>query len=149
LFWPPRSAAPEAQAQQIFIYPNRGQSMEQENQDKFACSQWATQQTGFNPMSAQAGPPMPMGEGPPGAGGEAARGAAVGAIGGAIGGNAGKGAAIGAAAGALFGGFRRREWEMQQQQEEASYQQQANAERSNYDRAYSLCLQGRGYGVSD
>src|SRR5262249_27771668 len=74
------------------VYPSRGQSPQQQQQDQGQCQTWAMQQVG----PPQAAPPTSEGQVVRGAG----RGAAVGAIGGAIGGNAGKGAAIGAATGA-------------------------------------------------
>jgi len=105
---------PAAAAAQPYIYPNLGQTPQQQESDKGQCYGWAVQQTGFdpsNPQVAQA-PPPPMNPGQPQApqGGMlrgAAGGAALGAVGGAIGGDAGKGAAIGAGVGALFGGMQR------------------------------------------
>jgi hypothetical protein len=137
-----------AASQELFIYPAKGQSPAQENQDKGECMVWATNQTGYDPATASGpgGPPQ-MGSPMAGAFGGAARGAAVGAIGGAIGGNAGRGAEIGAAAGGIFGMMRQR----QRYQEEMSYygaaQDQAAAQRANFQKAYSACLQGRGYVV--
>jgi hypothetical protein len=124
------------QAQNVMIYPARGQSPAQQDQDRYACHSWATQQSGYNPSQP---PPQPSPNGPSPLRG-AARGAAVGAVGGAIGGNAGKGAGIGAATGALVGGMRRRDQYAQQQS--SSSQQQ-----SLYDRAMATCMQGRGYTV--
>ena len=43
------TGAHSAWAQQQFIYPDRGQSQAQQDQDKYQCSQWASQQTGFDP----------------------------------------------------------------------------------------------------
>jgi hypothetical protein len=131
----------------MFIYPQRGQSAAQQRQDEFECSQWASQQTGFNPNMP---PPRPQASAPPPPGilGSAAGGAALGAVGGAIGGNAGRGAAVGAGVGAMFGGIRRyryaqaQEWNADQQM--SSYM----AQRSNYLRAMSACLNGRGYTVN-
>jgi hypothetical protein len=120
---------------QSYVYPARGQSPQQQQQDVAQCQAWAMQQSGVNPGA----PPPPSGGGGQVAG-TAARGAAVGAVGGAIGGNAGKGAAIGAATGALVGGMRRRE---ERRAAEASQAQAANA----YNRAYAACLEGRGYTV--
>ena len=42
-----------AAAQQIFVYPTRGQSPEQQNRDRYECHTWAMQQTGFDPMNVQ------------------------------------------------------------------------------------------------
>jgi hypothetical protein len=119
---------------QAFVYPAMGQSQEQQSRDQGECHGWAMQQTGFNPLQGSAPPPS---------GGiirGAAGGGALGAVGGAIGGNAGRGAAIGAAAGALFGGVRQH----RQTQQQGSNTQQMN---DAYARAFSACMQGRGYTV--
>ena len=91
---------------EVFVYPSKGQTKEQQEQDEFACYKWAKEQTGFDPTQPmqQAAAPPPQG----GAAKGAAKGAAIGAIGGAIGGDAGKGAAIGAGVGAAGGAARRR-----------------------------------------
>ena len=50
------SALPGAAlAQQMFIYPSRGQSEERQQRDKYECNQWAVEQTGFDPSNP---PPM-------------------------------------------------------------------------------------------
>ena len=155
----------DSAAAQPYIYPNQGQTPQQQESDKGQCYMWAVQQTGFdpsNPRVAQA-PPPPMNPGQPQApqGGMlrgAMGGAALGAVGGAIGGDAGKGAAIGAGVGALFGGMRRMRYEQEQQQMQQQQQQQQQAYmaqqqnflaqgRANYERAFGACLTGRGYTV--
>lgn len=137
--------AGQALAQQIFAYPQKGQSSQQQQKDQAECHGWALQQSGYNPATATAPPPPPPPSG--GAVGGAARGAAVGAIGGAIGGDAGKGAAIGAATGAVFGTMRRNSQNRAYQEQVAAQQAQASAQQSNYNRAYAACLSGRGYTV--
>jgi len=137
----------------MYVYPARGQTPEQQQQDEGACDAWATQQTGFNP--AQPPPAVPPPAPPPAPVGGlvrgGARGAALGAIGGAIGGDAGKGAAIGATTGALVGGIRRRdqlrEQEYEQQQRVQQQQTQTKALQQNWEKAYTTCLTGRGYSV--
>jgi len=153
-----------AAAQQPFIYPDRGQTPQQQESDRGQCYMWAVQQSGFDPSNPRvAMPPPPQYSGQPQApqGGMfrgAAGGAALGAVGGAIGGNAGEGAAIGAGVGALFGLMRRarsmeeqqQEMQMRQQQQQGYMAQQQNAMtqgRSNYDRAFGACMAGRGYTV--
>ena len=140
---------------QTYVYPERGQSPQQQEFDRGQCYSWAVQQSGFdpaNPQVASAAPP-PM-SGPPQGGmfRGAAGGAALGAVGGAIGGNAGRGAAIGAGVGALFGGFRRMRWQEEQQQQQQSYQAQQQGAmaqgHANYNRAFGACMAGRGYTVS-
>ena len=146
------SAYGSARATEPFVYPTKGQSPEQMEKDKFDCYTWAKQQTGFDPMQAQQGAPPPPPSSPQHQGqvvGGAARGAALGAIGGAIAGDAGKGAAIGAATGGGLGAMRKRsdyrnqqaQYQQQVQQQQAQYQQR----RSEYDRAYGACMEGRGY----
>jgi len=131
---------------EVFAYPKKGQSQEQFEKDQFDCHKWAAGQTGVDPTKPQqsaAPPPPPQG----GAARGAARGAALGAIGGAIAGDAGKGAAIGAGVGAAGGAMRRRQQEQQTAQAQQQAQAQAQAARAQYDKAYAVCLEGRGYQV--
>jgi hypothetical protein len=143
-----------ALAKEFYVYPQKGQSAQQQEKDEFECYKWAKQQSGVDPMNSAStttsvAPPAKTTEG--GALKGAAGGAAIGAIGGAIGGNAGKGAAIGAGTGAVVGGVRRRRAEQRQADEYQSRQQQANssasAASSSYKRAYTACMEGRGYTV--
>lgn len=138
-------ATGSAWGQQMFIYPQKGQSPQQQAQDTGECQAWATQQTG----GAMAAPPMASAP-PPTASPlkGAARGAAVGAVGGAIGGNAGKGAAIGAASGAMIGGIRRRDQVQQQEAAQAQNQQMQAAQSDTYKRAMATCLGAKGYSVN-
>jgi hypothetical protein len=130
---------------QGYVYPARGQSPEQQQKDTGECHVWATQQSGVNPAAM---PPPPSAQGPQGQVVQgAARGAAVGVVGGAIAGNPGKGAAIGAASGALIGGFKRADQQQAaMQQQQAAQQAQAQASAA-YSRANAACLEGRGYTV--
>jgi len=143
-----------AWAQDMIVFPAKGQSQEQTEKDKFDCYQWAKQQTGFDPMQVpktSSPPPQQQargGGGLRGAAGGAIAGAAVGKIAGKSG---SKGAAYGAGAGALLGGMRQRG---QRQNDERARQQweqdQAAAyaqKRNTYNRAYSACLEGKGYTV--
>ena len=134
-----------AQAE-LYVFPAKGQSQQQTEKDKFSCYGWAKNQTGFDPMN----PPQVQAAAPrsgPGVLGGAARGAARGAIIGAIAGDAGKGAAIGAAAGGITRGFRNRNQRNKQQSQQQQQASQINRMRSDYDRAYSVCLEGKGYTV--
>jgi hypothetical protein len=135
-----------------FIYPQKGQSAQQQQQDQAQCHGWAMQQSGVNPGQAAPPPPPPPQTGPQGQVVRgAARGAAVGAVGGAIAGDAGKGAAVGAAAGGLVGGMRRRDQQRAQEEQynQAVAQQQAvqSQNAAAYNRALAACLEGRGYTV--
>jgi hypothetical protein len=137
------------------IYPSEGQSNEQQMQDQLECYRWATQQTGFDPyeaydvlvekgyVSAEAAEQTRGG-----AVRGAARGALVGVAVGAIAGDAGKGAAIGAASGGLAGGMRSRRKRQALEAEMERAIDQFKRDLETWDRNYSACMQGRGYGVS-
>lgn len=150
-------AASAAPAQELFVYPSKGQSADQQEKDKYQCYQWAKSQTGFDPMAPPTTTtPPPKKEGGSVVGGAlmgGAAGAAVGAVGGAIAGKgkAGKGAAIGAGTGGLLGGVVRasanHKDEQNQKEWERSQAQNYAASRNQYNRAWSACLQGRGYTV--
>jgi hypothetical protein len=140
-------------AQELVIYPARGQSNERMEKDKFECHSWAKGQTGFDP----AAPPQVTTAEPESrsVAGGAARGglggAALGAGLGAISGGAGRGASIGALTGGTLGGLRSSSQnDRNRRAQERSEQQQVaqNAQgRDSYNRAYSACLEGRGYTV--
>lgn len=119
----------------MYVYPAKGQSDEKMSRDKYECHQWAVGSTGYDPAAASGSQPQRRG-----LLGGAARGAALGAIGGAIAGDAGTGAAAGAAVGAAGTGLRNRRSRVEHQQAQGS----ADAE---FNRAYSACLEGRGYTV--
>ncbi len=134
-----------AQAQ-MFIFPQKGQSPDQQELDEFTCHKWAKQQTGVDPnqqVAATSAPTQQRGGAMRGAMG----GAALGAIGGAIAGDAGKGAAIGAAVGGGSGAIRQRRGNRsaQEQQQQASAQHQQSNQ--TFNRAYGVCLEGKGYKV--
>ena len=138
---------------EMFIYPKEGQSKEKQEMDEFQCHKWAKQQSGSNPtaMSSQPAPapvPQTSNDGQVVRGG--AKGALLGAVGGAIGGDAGKGAKIGAGVGATRGLLKRRRNRIEQdarQQAQNQVQQQSQAATGGYDKAYRVCLRGRGYEV--
>ena len=145
-------------AQDLMIYPAQGQSNDQMEKDKYECYTWAKGQTGFDPMQVPKASSPPPSQEKKSVGGAAVVGGALGAAGGAIiggiaggGKKVGRGAAIGALSGGAIGGMRsssqnkkaeqqRKQWEQEQVNQ---YAQQRNA----YDRAYSACLEGRGYTV--
>jgi hypothetical protein len=159
--------ASHADAQSLVIYPAKGQSADQQTKDQGECQTWAKQNTGVDPLAlanaaAQPAPVAAAPAAPPPASGQrvkgAARGAAGGAAIGAIAGDAGKGAAAGAVAGTMVGGARKRAADDQaaaaNQQAQAQAQGQAQAQASNtkaqlatFNKAYSACLEGRGYSV--
>lgn len=140
-------------ADDLFIYPAKGQSAEKQDKDKWECRAWATNQTGFDPAARiTASSPPPTRQAPKGGlvrG--AAGGAAIGAVGGAIGGNAGKGAAIGAGAGGLLGAVRRNNQVRDEQYVHQQWAQQNVSQfeqnRAGWVRGVKACLTGRGYTV--
>jgi hypothetical protein len=143
-------AAPAALAQQPLIYPSKGQSADQQNKDQGECYVWAKQQTGVDPAAvAQTASSQPAPTGPQG---ERVRGAARGAAAGAVIGevandDAGKGAATGAVVGTMAGGSRQRRNARGQEQQQQQVQQQSQQALATYNRAFSACMEGRGYVV--
>ena len=100
-----------AGAQELMIYPAKGQSKDQMEKDKYECYTWAKGQTGFDPMKKPTASSPPPSQEKKSVGGAAVVGGALGAVGGAIiggatGGSAGTGAAIGALTGGAIGGIR-------------------------------------------
>ena len=110
-------------------YPTKGQSVERQSRDVGECQTWAKQQTHYDPATDTlkgAGVGTLLG-GALGAGGGAAAGAATG---GGVGSGAATGAVIGGVAGGVAGG---------------AYNYSKSKE--GYEKAYSACMQGRGYTV--
>ena len=144
-------------AQTLVIYPAKGQTAAQQSKDEGECQVWAKQNTGIDPiaLAGQASQPAPVAAAPAeknqrlkGAAVGAAGGAAVGAI---SGGDAGKGAAAGAVAGTAVGGHQKREAERESQaagqQAQAAQSSDVQAKLATFNKAYSACLEGRGYTV--
>lgn len=143
---------------QIYFYPSRGQSTEQQSRDHYACYTWAEEQTGFDPSESSIVPeqrvrvvPMP----PPGQDTIAMSiaGAVLGAL---IAGprHAGGGALIGAASGAMLGAasdISRQEAARQMEEAYNNRNQGRDFHREKkalaFRRAMSACLEGRGYTV--
>ena len=152
-------------AQDIYVYPAKEQTDEQLAEDRYACHQWAVEESGFDPSQFDdieplrtVKVPVPKNK----ADGATEKGAVTGAVaGGIIGshdGDVGKGAVIGAILGSMVGSTVE-----QQGQQEAREKAAADARReadeiaknkaelalrkSNYRRALTACLEGRGYTV--
>jgi hypothetical protein len=143
-------------AQDPIVYPAKGQSEDQMEKDKYQCYSWAKNQTGFDPMKTPtATSPPPQKEARRGGAGRGAvGGAAAGAIvGGITGGRsgAGKGALIGGGGGALIGGMRRENQRKQEEQARNQWEREQTNNyaraRSEYNRAFGACMEGRGYSV--
>jgi hypothetical protein len=133
----------------VYVFPAKDQKPEQQAADEQACYSWAVEQSGVDPLNMTATKPDSVAKGPDGS---AVRGAAKGAIAGvaigAIAGDAGKGAAIGAAAGGMAGasGKKKKDAQKQQQaQQSAAATDQAKID--SFKKAYSACLEGKGYTV--
>lgn len=110
------------------VYPQRGQTPEQIGRDQSECQMWAQQQSGYTQgteVAKGAGMGAVLG---------ALGGAAAGAAIGAATGHAGKGAAIGAATGGVGGAV-------------LGGASAGTPNKEGYDRAYAVCMTGRGYGV--
>jgi hypothetical protein len=54
---PEDEGSAQLQSDDLFVYPKRGQSEEQETRDKFECYQFAAEETGFDPTRAGGGVP--------------------------------------------------------------------------------------------
>ncbi len=143
---------------QIYFYPNKNQSTEQQSRDHYACYNWAMDQTSFDPSVSSIAPPqrvrvVPMP--PPGHDtvSMTIAGAVLGAL---IGGSrhAGGGALIGAASGAMMGAVSDASRAEAARQMEEAYQNRYQArdlrkekKALQFRRAMSACLEGRGYTV--
>lgn len=138
-----------AQGLGLYVFPAKDQTPEQQAQDEVECYQWAMNQTGYNPTNP---PQIQAKQADTSLDGSAvrgsARGAAAGAAIGAIAGDAGKGAAIGAVAGGLRGRRARvagDQIEQEQNNQAAAAEQKALLD--NFKKAFSACLEGKGYTV--
>lgn len=155
---PSASQSPTAPMTQVYFYPKEGQTTEQQSRDHYECYNWAMQQTGFDPSQSSIPPerrvkvvPMP----PPGHDTAvlAITGAVLGAL---IAGprHAGAGALIGAGSGAIAGAASDASRQQNAQQLEEAYVNRDQAldtryegKASDFRRAMSACLEGRGYNV--
>ncbi|MCU7939986.1 MAG: hypothetical protein KZQ64_03945 [gamma proteobacterium symbiont of Bathyaustriella thionipta] len=128
----------------FMIFPAKGQSNEQLEQDKFSCYGWAKQQSGFDPMKTPTtSTPPPSQEKKSGG---VVKGALGGAALGAIIGDSSRSARNAGAAGALIGGVRQSSANNKAQQNTEQWkQQEANKyanNRSQYNRSI-YCLSRR------
>ncbi len=133
----------------LYVYPQKGQSAEQTDKDKYECYNWAKKNTGFDPMAApKATTPAPTVEQKKGG---VVKGAAAGAVAGKVFGSSSKTTRRSALAGAVVGGARQSGANKKQQQKKEQWEQKEAsnyaARRNEYNRAYAACLEGRGYSV--
>ena len=147
----------------VYVFPTKGQTPEEQSQQEAECYSWAVQNTGTDPFelskqaeqqkqqaaqAEQQAKQVGQGAGARGAVGGAAAGALIGEI---ASDDAGKGAAYGAAAGLIVGRRRARhaqheateQVEKQSQQAQQVTQEQVN----NFKKAFSVCLEAKDYMV--
>jgi hypothetical protein len=133
----------------IYVFPANDQDTATQDADEMACYKWAINQTGYDPLNPTV---VQAAEVDTSADGTAVKGAAVGAAGGAavgaIAGDAGKGAAIGATVGGVRGVRAKKGGDAQQQQanEQAAAATSADLA-ADYNKAFSVCMEGKGYTV--
>ena len=136
---------------QQYIFPENGQTKEQQQQDEYTCHSWAVGETGFDPTkvqsTAQTATPEPKSR----AGLRGAiRGAAVGAVVAEVGGNdTGNGAAKGAAIGAVGARKKASAASAKASQQQQLAEQQSQQQLGEYNKARTVCLEAKGYSVSD
>jgi hypothetical protein len=158
-------AAPKtlAAAIDVYVFPNEGQTPEQQSIDEATCYDWAFQNTGTDPFDLEKQAQQQaqqaqqtqqqiaasgQGAGVKGAVGGAAAGALIGEI---ASNDPGRGAAYGAAAGAVVARRQTRKAKAgasQQASQQSQQAQQATAEQAeNFKKAFSVCLEGKKYMV--
>ena len=129
--------------------PSKNQSKQKQKEDEFECYKWAMEQSGIDPLNLPKVQAAPAETGPTGgAVVGAAKGAAVGVAIGAIAGDAGKGAAIGAVAGGVAGRRAGKQAQAQQnQQSQAAATKSEQDMKNSFMKAFSVCIEGKGYTV--
>ncbi len=154
-----------ASAQDIYVYPAKGQTDEQLAEDRYACHRWAVDESSFDPsLFDDVAPlrtvrvPVPRNEAERAASKGAITGAVIGGVIGSNDGDAAQGAVIGAVLGTMAGAAIEDQGQREAQEKaraearrEADEIAQDKAElalrKSNYRRALTACLEGRGYTV--
>jgi hypothetical protein len=148
---------------EVLVFPADGQAPSQQSKDEAECYQWANTNTGVDPFAltdkeksnqelAQAEQQAAKNVGAGAGAGGAIKGAAVGALVGEIGsGDASNGAAWGAAVGAVSARRHAKAAQNQAQQQAAVAQEQRSedieGQRTNFKKAFSLCLEAKKYMV--
>lgn len=150
---PPAYAGPPPNTT-VYAYPQNGQSADQQSRDRYECSLWAVHQTGFDPSAPNVPPEYRVvASGPP-----RGTGTAIGAIAGAVIGAAisprwdrGAGAVFGGLTGAMIGNAsdasRAQQNQMEMNEQERQQAAAMEEKATDYRRALSACLSGRGYSV--
>ena len=150
-----------ASTMNVYVFPTKGQTAEQQSKDEAECYNWAVQNVGTDPFeltrqseqqkqqaeaARQQAEQVGRGAGASGA----VRGAAMGALIGEIASDdAGKGAAYGAAAGAIRsrrrGRAARADAQRQVEQQSQAAQGATQEQMANFKKAFSVCLEAKGY----
>lgn len=147
---------PDAQVStEIFFYPLKGQTAEQQDRDRYECYLWAVEKSGFDPSAEPLAPHQQVVVKPaPSEGQNTLVGVVAGAILGGVIGDSSKGAVLGAMAGGLLGAAADTAQNQQataadRQYHQLARQRSATLERraGDYRRAMQACLEGRGYSV--
>jgi len=155
---PSTAPPPPMPSVEIYFYPTKGQSKQQQERDRYECYLWAVKQTGFDPGQAQLAPHQRVEvvpATPPGA--ETAAGAVTGAVVGSMLSrprDSGQGMVFGAIAGAMLGAASEQAKQeqaarIQQHYDNRDAEEYARLDRQarDYRRAMTACLEGRGYTV--
>ena len=133
----------------IYVFPSKNQNADTQKKDEADCYTWAVKSSGvdpINPVTAVGAPVDTSADGTAVVG--AAKGAAAGAAIGAIAGDTGKGAGIGAVVGGIRGRRAKKHGDAKQQEANnnaATAQNKANTD--SFKKAYSACLEAKGYSV--
>ncbi len=155
-----------AQAQRLIVYPANGQSADQVARDRFECHEWSVDTSGIDPatLAGNQASPSPEATTSPAAdkGSNIAKGVAIGAVAGAVlgstihesnrgrhqseGNKALPGAVVGAAIGGVIGASSDRERDAKVARQESGAAAD-DAAMDMYQRAFSACMEGRGYTV--
>jgi hypothetical protein len=159
---PPSGQKTLAATMNVYAFPSKGQTPEQQSKDESECYGWAVSNTGTDPFQLQKQAEQQKaqteqqkqqaqsaGQGAGAAG--AVKGAAAGALIGSISGDAGQGAAIGATVGVVAGRRKAKAAQAQATQQVEQSGQQAQAataeQMNNFKKAFGVCLEAKGYMV--
>ena len=136
-------------AQEFMVFPNEGQSAEQQQEDEFFCYGWSRDQSGFDPMAPPTATQPPPQESS--SSGSVGKGLVAGAAVGAVAGSSSRDTRKGALAGATVGGMRRADQKQKDKQARQQWEQEQAAiyqeSRNRYNRAYAACMEGKNYTV--
>jgi len=146
----------------VYAFPQKGQSASEQSIAEADCYKWAVTNVGADPFQlqkqaeqqaaqTQAATQQAAQSGQGTVGREAVKGAAVGTLIGGISGNEGKGAAYGAAAGIIRGNRKKGQQQQAAAQSTQAQGQQMQADTAaqmeNFKKAFSVCLEGKGFMV--